>query len=184
MADQMVSNTANSSRWIASVPISNVDDGLKDVEVNLTEFSIPPVEIGRVETSFKGQEVALPGTTLQPGVKEVTFNYLIADKWDNYYSLYKWCDMLIPQSTIMGEASTRPRETGEWTAALHYLLPVRVFLLDEFKNPILKFEYHNCWISTFGELRLSYQDDPSTLNHSFTINYTDFTIEKVRSFEG
>lgn len=179
MADLMISNLANSSRWIATIPISLIDPSLTDVEINLADFSIPPVEIGKIEASFKGQSIALPGTTLQPGTKEITFSYLIADSWNNYYSLYKWCDMLIPQSTILGDASTRPLDTEEWTAVKEYLLPVRVFLLDEFKNPILRIEYHNCWVTVFGELRLSYQDDPTSLLHSFTITYTDFVIEKV-----
>ena len=43
----------------------------------------------------------------------------------------------------------------------------------------MKIKYHNCWIKTFSNLSLSYQDEPKPLTHSFTFAYERFEIERV-----
>ena len=177
--EKMVTNLANSSKWIAYIPLSLADPELSDVEVNLVEFHIPPLEMGKVQASFKGQSVFLPGSTINATTKENTLTYLINDNWDNYYALYKWTDNMIPQSTIMGEESDR--KTGdEFEDYVNMtLLPIRIFLLNEFKKPQLKITYNNCWITTFGEVMLNFQNVPAPIQHQFTFAYTDFRIEKV-----
>lgn len=175
----MVTNLANSSKWIAYVPLSLADSELSDVEINLTEFHIPPLEMGKIETSFKGQHYFLPGNTINATTKENTLTYLINDNWDNYYALYKWTDKIIAGSNIMRTTSTKPEGEEFEKLVAQSLIPIKIFLLDEFKKPKLKITYNNCWITTFGEVMLNFQNNPAPISHQFTFAYTDFFIEKV-----
>lgn len=179
MTDKMITNLANSTKWIAYIPLSLTDPSLSDVEVNLVEFHVPPLTMGKIDASFKGQKVALPGNTINADTKENTISYLISDDWNNYYALYKWTDNMIAQSTMFGSESTR--ESGEKYESYitQTLIPIRIFLLDEFKKPVLKITYNNCWITTFGEVQLNFQSGPTPITHQFTFAYTDFIIEKV-----
>lgn len=178
----MVTNLATANKFIGYVPLSLFNANLKDIELNLQEFRIPPVEIGKTELSYKGNTIAIPGNTFVPGTKELTLTYLVDSIWSNYYALYTWAAGLAAQSTSITDSkfSDKKFPDDEWTA-LDKLLPIKIFLIDEFKNPILKFEYHNCWISSFGEINLSYTNEPNSISHSCTIQYTDFTVERVSS---
>ncbi len=176
---KMVTNLANSTKWIAYIPLALADPSLADIEVNLTEFHIPPLEMGKVETSFKGQHYFLPGNTINATTKENTLTYLISDDWENYYALYKWTDNMIAGSTMLGNDSTR-EDGNEFEENIpSKLIPIKVFLLDEFKKPKLKITYNNCWITTFGEVILNFQANPAPIAHQFTFAYTDFKIDKV-----
>lgn len=179
MSAGMITNLATSTKWVAYIPLSLADPELSDVEVNLVEFHVPPLEMGKISASFKGQTIFLPGSTINATTKENTLTYLINDNWINYYALYKWTDNMISQSTMFGEDSNR--ETGEsfTNYVNNTLIPIRVFLLDEFKKPVLKITYNNCWITTFGELILNFQSQSTPLQHQFTFAYTDFKIEKT-----
>lgn len=177
----MVTNLAVANKFIGYIPLSIFHQNLKDVEINLQEFRIPPVEIGKVDLNYKGNTISIPGNTFVPGMKELNITYLVDSTWTNYYSLYSWAAGLAAQATSVDlSMSDKNFPDKEWSP-LDKLLPVKIFLIDEFKNPILKFEYHNCWISSFGEINLSYTNEPNTISHSFVLQYTDFIVERVSS---
>jgi hypothetical protein len=59
-------------------------------------------------------------------------------------------------------------------------IPINVYLISEYKVPILKITYNNCWVKGFNELNLSYQEDPEPIKHGFTCAYSDFKLEKIK----
>lgn len=181
MSDRMITDLANSTKWLAYIPLSLADTSLSDVEINLVGFHIPPLTMGKINAAFKGQHVFLPGNTINADTKENTLTYLINNNWNNYYALYKWTDNMIAQSTIFGDKSSRQTGDGYEDYITKTLLPIKVFLLNEFKKPEMQITYNNCWITTFGEVELNFQSINTPIQHQFTFAYTDFKIEKVNT---
>jgi hypothetical protein len=165
-------NLAVTNKWVCDIPLSTVIPDIEDVSLNLVTFSIPAIEMSKAEFSYMGNAVEIPTGVVNPSDKTITFNYLIGSDWSQYRNLYKWVSALGTVNTPMTEAS--PTDVSNYKK---YSLPIRVYILDEFKKTVLSFKYSNSWINMFSEVSMDYSDDPTTINHSFTISYSDFIME-------
>lgn len=163
---------AVTNKFVMYIPIQNVlGPEFKAIELNLTRFSIPQVLIGSTTVSFKGYSAEIPTGVINPDTKELTFEYIVDANWNNYRSLYCWAAN-IGVVTPVTQQSTNP-------ADMTRLLPVRVYLLDQYKRKIIEFVYENCWIKVFQDLALDYTQTPGEVHHSFTLAYTNFSIADV-----
>lgn len=57
-------------------------------------------------------------------------------------------------------------------------LPLRIYLLDNYKRKVIQFYFENCWIKSFGDVSLD-ANNPGEIPHSFTFVYDQFYIEDV-----
>ena len=169
-------NFATNIRWLASLPFSTMFPNESDVKLNITQFDIPDINIGSFDVSYQGYTIAQPTGLIQPDDKTCTFSYLLDTDMTVYWLLYKWAGFFTDNTLQV--TKTSEEESGT-TEPLTKKIPISVFILDEFKNPILKITYHDCWIQSFGQLSMSYQDSPTELPHSFTVAYSRFDIERV-----
>ena len=165
-------NLATTNKWVCDIPLSTVLDGLEDVSLNLVTYSIPATEITSSEFTYMGNTVEIPTGVVNPVDKTITFNYLIGSNWGQYRNLYKWASALGSINAPIGD--NPPSETSNYAI---YTVPIRAYILDEFKQTIMSIKYDNCWIKQFSEISMDYSDEPIPINHSFTINYSNFTIE-------
>lgn len=177
MSSKHTVNYATNMSWLCSVPFRILFPAESDVRLNLTQFDIPEINIGVTEVSYQGYTIEQPTGLIQPEDKSITFNYLLDKDMTTYWLLYKWAGFFtdpILDSTI------EPRDTTPVEPVQKYV-PITVFILDEWKKPVMKVTYFNCWIKSFANLSMSYQDEPIPLNHNFTIAYSHFEIERVTS---
>ena len=172
-------NLATQNKWLTTIPLTRILDDVSDLSLNLTTFSIPQVDINAVNVSFKGIPVELPGNVIQPDGKELTFNYLIDSEWKNYKMLYSWVDNLSKLTKIVKAEDYTSKFSSSQEAYGNFSLPITVHLLDEYKERVLEFKYHNCWIKSFGDISMSYKDEPTEIEHSFTVAYSDFELIPV-----
>jgi hypothetical protein len=176
MSEALNLNFATTNKWIADIPLKTILDDINDIQLNLATFSIPSIDISSIDINFKGNQIKLPGNISQPGEKSVSFEYLISSDWSNYITLYKWIDQMAKLNKIVKDSEYSQRAYVKLNDKNIYMIPITVYLLDEFKNKVIKFKYHNCWISSFAEISMSYQDDPTEIKHSFTLNYSNFEL--------
>ena len=164
-------NLATQTRWLGVIPFKQLlpEYGLESSDFNLSNFSMPSVELGASPVTYSGYTYEIPnGTRTQS--KEVVFEYMVSADWKQYMALYDW-------SCIISDEE----EGGTDVVLAKACVPVRVYILSEFNVPIFSFVYHNAWIKTFGEISLDYQDDGATeIKHTFTMGYSHYTMEKAR----
>lgn len=66
------------NKWVGYIPIQNIlGKKWNNLELNLTRFSIPQMEMGSASTSFKGYEYFIPTKVMDGGSKEINFDYII-----------------------------------------------------------------------------------------------------------
>ena len=163
---------AITNKFIMYIPIQNIlGPDYKALELNLTRFSIPQVIIGSTSVSFKGYSAEFPTKVISPDTKELTFEYIVDSNWNNYRALYCWAANIGIITPV-----TKQQENQ---IDLSTLLPVRIYLLDQYKRKIIEFIYENCWIKVFQDLQLDYTTQASEVHHSFTLAYTNFSIADV-----
>ena len=159
---------ATSNRWVGYIPISNVlGREYSNLELNLTNFTIPQMTCGSATVSFKNYSMEVPDKTIDAETKEITVEYIIDDKWQNYKSLY----LFASQTGIINPIS---QETVD-SPGVGNMIPIRIYLLDHFKNKIIQFIFHNAWIKVFGDLVCDYSN-ADEVHHSVTFVYSNFEI--------
>lgn len=141
-------NYAAANSWYAYIPLENIlGKKFKNLNLHLTRFSLPSMEMGSTSISYKGYTKEIPTKIMNPDSKQLTLDYIVDEKWQNYRALYSW------MSGIYGNIN--PVTTNDETkiTATDYL-PLRIYLLDNYKTKIIEFIFENCWIKTFNDLAL------------------------------
>lgn len=166
-------NLTNSNKWYAYFPIESIlGRKYNGIELHLVRFSLPQMEMSSTEVSYKGYTKAIPTKVMNPATKELTLTYLVDEYWQNYKALYLWMS-----STGGNINNVVANETIQPIVPSDYL-PLRIYLLDNYKRKRIQFCFSNCWIKLFNEISLE-QNNPGEVEASFTCVYDEFKIEEV-----
>lgn len=167
-------NYATSNKWFAYLPLETVlGPRYKNIDLHLTRFSIPQMQMGSMEVAYKGYKKQIPNKLIDAETKQLTLEYIIDENWDNYRQLYIWMSSLIGNINPIAE-----EETMSITASQY--VPLRIYLLDNYKKRTMSFLFSNCWISVFNELALDV-NNPGQITHSFTFFYDQMKLENLKS---
>lgn len=169
-------NTATSNSWIAIFPYSVIDPSEEiDIAFNLMSFNFAGLILGAAEISRYGEVFPVPAGNVETD-KLVTFRYKPDSEWKQYEYLFKWFDRLQNNKKLSHE------EYNAWINS--NLVTVKVYLLNEYKKPKLKWTFNGCWIKEFGELDMPYDSQGGTgIDHFFSLQYMDYDFERVENFD-
>lgn len=166
-------NLTSSKQWFAYFPIENIlGRKYNGIELHLKGFSLPQMIMGSMQVSYKGYQKEIPNKVMNAENKELTLTYFIDEYWQNYKALYLWMSSTGGNinNVVQGEA-INPIVPSDY-------LPLRIYLLDNYKKKIIQFLFENCWIKVFNEVSLD-QNNPNEVEASFTCSYDRFCIEDV-----
>lgn len=151
----------------------------KNLELNLTRFTIPQMQLGATQVQFKGYTIDLPTKLLNEASKEITIEYLMDETWKSYRALLAWAGLVASIVPTSSEAAAYASQTGSTYGYqeldANMFLRCRIWLLDHYKKRILDFAFNDCWISNFAELAMDVAQ-PGEVRHSFTLHYTTFEL--------
>ena len=165
-------NLANSNHWVAYLPIESVlGPNYNDLELHITRFSLPQMEQSSTEVAFKVYTKQIPTKVINFGTKELTLEFLVDENWNNYKCLYQWMSSGEGVLNPVTDEKTTPIQPSDY-------IPLRIYLLDNFKKKIIQFCFENCWIKIFNELALE-ANNSNEVTASFTFCYDRFVIENV-----
>lgn len=174
----MNTHYANQNKWIGYVPMANLSKDFKNLELNLTRFTIPQMNIGTTETAYKGYTITLPTKLINAESKEITWEYIIKEDWSDYRALYAWgasVGLFVPTTTEALEAQAVGESSQSTTGIFSDYLDCRVWLLDNFKKRTIEFVFRDCFIKHFGDMALDVSQ-PGEIKHSVTMAYSRFEI--------
>jgi len=157
-------NYSAANKWFAFLPLENVlGPRYKNIDLHVTRFSIPQMQMQGYEVAYKGYKKQIPSKLIDSETKQLTLEYIIDEDWNNYRQLYLW------MSSLIGNVNPIVEEEATTITASQYV-PLRIYLIDNFKKRTMSFLFENCWITTFSELALDV-NNPGQITHSFTFYY-------------
>ena len=122
-------HAAITNKWIGYVPLQTIlGNEYKNLELRLTRFTMPAIQIGSTSIAIKGYSVDIPTHILNSETKEVTFEYIVDEDFENYASLYAWASGI---GNYVDLGDEHNETAGE---ILKSVIPCRVWLLDSYKK--------------------------------------------------
>lgn len=155
---------------------------------NTLQFSvygsiIPPSVVPAVEAPFAGGTYKLSSNS-RPAYPEITVNFTIDNKFNNYWVIYKWLDVLSDDKNVVFNADNIL--TGNPSATIlpktlqpqSYQTDFTLYGKDEFDTNIIKFTYTKAFPVALGGIDYNYRE-AGEIETSFTFAFSQFLAELV-----
>lgn len=161
------------NKWICYLPFKNVlGEAYPNLELQCTQAYLPTINVGHVTVGYQGYTIKVPASTVMNAEdKTIKFQYIVDDEWRNYSALHVWTSKFAQY----GHSVDKNAAVANLSKIVGNFATVRVWLLSPFKKRIVDFEFHDCWIQSFGEILLDCSDS-KPIKHDFTLSYSDFNI--------
>lgn len=170
-------NYAAENKWYLYLPMKTVlGNSSADLDLAINQFYLPGLEIGTVDTTFKGYTVTVPEPRLiNANAKTMKFRYIVNDDWYNYCTLYTWAAKLgiLNNETDVNQtiqAAANAEDTSKFLTA-------RLYLLSPFKKKLVEFIFEYAFLKNFGEILLTYENS-NPVTHDITLAYNFYKIDR------
>jgi hypothetical protein len=182
----MVINLPSSLQDINTVDLGTRSD--KEVNENSLQFSvygavIPSVTVPEITEQYAGQSFKISSHT-RPAYNNVTVNFTIDNKFNNYWVLYKWLDLLnndkesvfdiddLSKTYVSGnekkERSSNPPDS--------YMADMTLYAKDEFDKNVVKFLYKNAFPVSLGQINYNYRTE-GEIETTFEFAFSQLLVE-------
>jgi hypothetical protein len=144
---------------------------------------VPTIEISPVNVRYSGQTLASSSYSREP-YETVTVNFTIDNRFNNYWIIYKWLDILNNAKTGTFDkedliTSTVVDKTNSANAEyLKYRANFSIFALDEYDKRTIEFKYINAFPTALGGIDFNNRDE-GEIETNFSFNYSQLEVIMV-----
>jgi hypothetical protein len=158
------------------------------VNKNSLQFSvygsvIPTVQVPDVAADFSGGTYKLSSNS-RPRYENISVNFTIDNKFNNYWVIYKWLDILSGDTEVVYNPDdilpSEPDSTKLPTKLQpqSYQTNFTLYGKDEFDTNVIKFTYTKAFPVSLGSFTYNYRD-PSELETTFEFAFSQFYAELI-----
>ena len=169
-------NTATANSWIAIIPYHIIQPESEDyIAFNLSSFNFSGLIMSGAEIPRFGEMFPVPSGVVETD-KIISFRYKPDSEWKQYEFMFNWFDKL------QNNKKADHEEYNEWMSG--QMVDIKVYLLNEYKKPRIKWTFNSAWLKEFGELDMVYDAAGGTgLDHGFALQYMDYNFQRVTTFD-
>ena len=103
--------------------------------------------MGTTTVSFKGYQKEIPTKVMNAETKELTFEYLVDERWQNYKALFTLMSGTEGNINKVVDEGLEPISPSDY-------ISIRIYLLDNYKKKVIQFLFENAWIKVFNDIAL------------------------------
>lgn len=149
------------------------------ISLDTIQFSVygdvlPTVEVPAVVATYGNQSYKLSSHT-RPVYEDITVNFTVDNKFNNYWVIYKWLDILNDDFRAYHDAK---EVTDGKIEPLNYQANFTLYALDEFDKPVAKFIYTRAFPISLAGINYSYRD-AGEMETNFTFAFSQFLADLV-----
>jgi len=186
----------NKARKDKFLLVLNFPQGLKDISQKMIrsnktiipdsiQFSVfgavvPEIEVPVVNVRYSGQTLAASSHSREP-YPPVTVNFTVDNRFNNYYVIYKWLDILNSSKTSIFDENNiieAKKSTSGGNDNMLYRANISIFALDEYDKRIVEFVYTNAFPINLGGITFNNRD-AGEVEASFTFVYSQLQVSLV-----
>lgn len=128
------------------------------VQFNITAANIPTVEVPAKKLPYSGHTFKVSSHSKADFIP-LKVDFFIDKKWDNYWLLWKWLNILSDEEHGFFDQAPDLGRTPSKGIPAEYMTTMSMILLDSYKAPVIQFDYHNCFITGLDAVQLNYQQE-------------------------
>ena len=195
-------NKTRKDKFIAVIPAPK---GLRDIQskfrrgnttilpdsfiLSIVGTVAPPVVVPAIANRYSGQTHNVTSYTREPW-PPLTFSFTIDNRFNNYWYIYKWLDILNDDQTGIYDnadvTNVRVIETTKSGAQItnfdraiqYYSTDISLYAVDEYEKRVIEFKYTRAFPTKLGGLDFSYREgDEMAVTVEFA--YSQFTASLV-----
>jgi len=137
-------------------PLFDIDN----LQINVFGTIVPNTQIPPTEVRFGGQSVNV-SSHARPNYQPLTVNFVIDNRFHNYWLLWKWLNIYNDTKTSIYNGSDynklTPLERTEIGGLIEYQTTFSIYSLNEYNKKIVEFLYRNAFITNLGGIDYNYQ---------------------------
>ena len=179
-------NTARSNKFILVIDLPKCFRGLNGTPniggcsyfktqkllMNVYGKAIPEIEIASNEIPAFGH-VMKASSLGRKAYRPVTIKFIIDSKYENYYVIYKWMDIM--NNTMDGgfdkeKLLDRSGKLGDYSTTFS------LYLLNEYNKPVVRWDYVGAFPTGLGSINLD-KRDPSEIDCDFTFEFSFINMQ-------
>lgn len=155
------------------------------VQYSIWGTVVPQSSVPAQELRHYGQSVQVSSQS-RPAYQPISVSFTIDNYFNNYWVLWKWLDKMnkvresgmdehFNYDNIHDAKSnlTGPKYTD-------YQTTMTIFGLDEYNNRVVKFIYHNAFLTDLGDIQYNYRSD-TEIESRFTFTFSQMEIELMEN---
>lgn len=147
------------------------------LQISVHGSVVPQIEVPPIPVPFGGQTYNVTSTS-RPNYQPLDVNFVIDNKFHNYWVLWKWLAMLNhPRtSSYEGKIGLEREQLVKTIGQAEYETTISVWSLNEYNIPIIEFTFYNSFITSLGSITYSYRDN-NMIESSFRLQYSQFDVK-------
>jgi hypothetical protein len=185
----------NKSRKDKFLLVLNFPDSLKSISKKIErnnvsilpdsiQFSVygaivPDIDIPATNIPYAGQTY-VASSHVRPPYAACTVNFTIDNRFNNYWAIYKWLNILNDSKT--GLVDNENILATAKTNNLKYAADISIFALDEYDKRVVEFVYNNAFPTSLGGIDFNNRDG-GEIETSFTFNYSKLLVSLVETVD-
>lgn len=134
---------------------------LDPLQISVYGAVVPPIQVPPNEVRFAGQSLNVSSYS-RPNYPPLTVNFIIDNKFRNYWILWKWLALQNDPKTSLYTGTNPGLETWkdrtEDGIVAEYQTDVSVIGLNEYNERSIVFTYYNAFVTNLGGINYSYRD--------------------------
>jgi len=166
------------------------------LQFSVFAVSVPEVQVNPLQVRYSGQTLASSSYSRDP-YPPVTVNFTVDNRFNNYWLIYKWLDILNNAQLSVFDANNlipNPNADNYTTkdvkhktdaAGRDYLLyrsDFSLFALDEYDKRIIEFKYKDAFPTSVGSIDFNNRT-PVELETNFTFEYSQLIVSLVEQID-
>lgn len=141
---------------------------LDRLQYSIWGYSTPEISIPKQEVGFGGEYFQF-STHQKPAYEPISINFTVDNKYDNYFILWKWLEIL------------KNNEDSCITPMPEYMTTISILGYDEYpkidwSNPVVEWNFTNAFPTLLGSLDTS-QRDTGELETSFSFAFSQVEMK-------
>lgn len=158
--------------FLRDVVLDGEKVGVKPLQLTVYGAVVPAASVPNVANGFSGQTQHVTSMH-RPDYTPLTVNFIIDNRFHNYYLMWKWFEGLNSPNT---GAYNIYRNDVKSRCLYDYQADMTIFGLDEYNKKIISFKYLHAFPTGMGGVEFSYQD-AQILNSNVTFQFDQLIVE-------
>lgn len=153
---------------------------IEKMQISIYGSIVPDITVPAVEVRYGGQSANFSSHS-RPNYPPLLVNFVVDNKYDNYYILWKWLAMLNDPKTSLYDGTPINQVTKQNSiqtgSNTEYQTTLSILGLDEYNQTQIEFVYSNAFITSLGGINYSYRDG-EILESTVQFQYGQLNIRK------